>query len=356
MRLARSMRVIAGLTAALAVAMAAPALGGVSHRAAACHPPRHTLAHHHGAFLWSARVQIGGRVKTFVYLCAPPQGRTYVVARGGRYLFPIALRLELAGHFVGFLLAVNDSPPRLIVFDLARGRPEFNAATPLDPCPCSTGIDFDYWLAPNGWIAETLVPGSSAEGIQQLVATHDARSYFTIDAGAEPVTLVGRTLRWSTVDGGASTVQLGPDLIPSATPEPLTACQALTGPDVAPVLGDTTTASSPGQCTYTSTFFPGRTLTVGLQTGLTPAEQSAAEATLTGSGWDDVTGRYGSFHEFLTSTTAGGVTHEELAGFAGGVEVSLDLASAPRFSDLDLAIFGDEAFDRLFGVPVQRSL
>src|SRR5581483_10995145 len=95
-----------------------------------------------------------------------------------------------------------------------------------------------------------------------------------------------RTLSWTSDPFGTSSVRLGPSVITPAVPLDLSACQLLSASDLAPVLGPNPSSSSysSGQCTYTSTTYPGRMLTLSLTTGLTHAQMNSHELTLNNSG------------------------------------------------------------------------
>jgi hypothetical protein len=331
-------------------AIAAPA----SASAKSCRPAGHVLARHKGVVFWSERQ--GSR--TVVDVCAPPSYRTELVASGGKYLYPAVDHVSVAGHFVGFFYYTHYSDmPKWIVFDLGRGRREFTTSPP----PSAYQDPLRFFVAPNGWVAAALLLGTSpadpfVQEDQLLFATKDGTSYYTIDlVTLSPVSLTGSRLHWTSSTGGASSVQVGPDLIPSSSPQPLTACEVLTASDVAPVLGETTSSSAPAHCTYASKFTAGMTLTVSLQTGLTAAQQSAQAAALTAAGWDGLVSEVGAFHEYEHATTIAGVTHQQLTGFVNGVELSLDLAMPNVDPGAELAGLADKALDRLFGVPVKRT-
>ena len=91
------------------------------------------------------------------------------------------------------------------------------------------------------------------------------------------------------------------------------------------------------------------TLTVGVQTGLTPAQQTAYEDALSSAGWNSVSAGYEK------STTRSGVTHDQLYAFTNGVQLSLDLTAPGANSSEQLGWLTGVAFDRLFGIQVQRA-
>jgi hypothetical protein len=333
-----------------ALALAAPATATVR----ACHPTGHVLAHHKTVVFW--RVRRGSQTR--VYVCAPPTNRPELVALGGKYLFPGVGDVQSAGRFVSFFYYTHFSYiPHLIVFDLKRARREFTQASPAsvyqDP--------LRYFLAPNGWVAEALLLGTSPpdpflQEDQLLFATNDGQSFYTIDVlSFSPLTLDGKTLGWSSSFGGSSSANVGRTLVPALSPSPLSPCQVITADDVAAKLGQSSSMTSAGRCTYASTFTPGMTLTVNLQTGLSPSQQSAAETALRTSGWDGLASEVGEFHQYQNSATVGGVVHQQLDAFYGGVELSLDLAAPGTEAAEFMAWLGNVGLDRLFSVAVTRA-
>ncbi len=333
------------------IAAAAPATATVR----ACHPPRHVLARRKGVAFWSIR----RHSRTLIYVCAPASHRPELVVSDNN-LYPSVTHIEAAGNFVGYYYYPGISDVvHLVVFDVKHARPEFSHALPAVASIYPEA--FEYWLAPNGWIAEDISLGANPadpflQEAEVLVATDDAQSYYTIDlVGFGPAGLKRDALTWKSSFGAASSVSLGPDLIPGSAPQSLSACQAITAADVAPVLGETSGLASPGQCTYASGITPGMTLTVGLQTGLTPAQQAADETALESSGWDGLLNTVGEFHEYENAATVAGVVHQRLEAFYAGTELTLDLAMPNVDAATFLGWLGDVALDRLFSVPVTRT-
>jgi hypothetical protein len=279
-------------------------------------------------------------------------------------LAPAVKRLQVAGHFAAFFLTTSsqygaEQDTELVVFDVRRGLTEltdFSFCDGTHGCALSPSKPItQYALAPNGWVAELKVYDSGYDDTNStsypfLLATDDGRNFYTVDYGkVSSLTAAGTGLSWTNDLGGASSTQLGPDLIPTSTPEMLSDCQVITAQDLMPVLGPSTSSPSSTGCTYTSTANPAMSLTVGVQTGLTQAQQTAYEHALTGSGWNIEQAGYSK------STTTGGVTHDQLYAFENGVQLSLDLTAPGMDAGEQLAWLSGVAFDRLLSVPVQRA-
>ena len=403
MRRALGMLVVAALAG---IAFAAPA----SAAARRCHPGAHVLARRAGVVLWSVRHRSGRKVRIRVYACKSSLGRSELVASGGPKLAPQVKHLAVEGDHAVFFLVIHQAPwvgrpaafyvfdvkhahadvknfpvdeiesagqfvsfspyglsgRSLVVFDVKDLRREFtttpSAASQVYP------ETFGYLLAPSGWIAEYFAVGASpADPFFQeqyiLVATGDGNTFYTVDLvglGHGLPNLQGDTLSWNSAFGGSASVDLGPGLIPAASPQQLTACQLVTAADVSPLLGQTSSSTSPGGCTYTSSFISGMTLTVTLQTGLTSTQEAADESALTSSGWDGLLSEFGGFLEYTNAVTTGGVPHQQLDAFYGGAELSFDV-SVPNEPQYDqqpaefTAWLGEIGLDRLFSVPVTRA-
>lgn len=353
------------LIAVVALGLAAPAVSA----ARVCRPHGHVLARRGGVVLWSARHRAGGHVRVRVSVCAPATGRAELVTSGGRGLAPSVADLRVAGHFVAFFLTTGSAEDvDFMVFDLARGRvklADFDGCSGTRECALSTFPTIgQFVLAPNGWVAEVWSIsscdecGSTATGGVALVATNARGHHYGIDFGANisTLTLVGDTVGWTSDLGGASSVVLGPGVVPPASAQPLSPCQLLTSEDVAPVLGASSTAASPGQCKYTSTANPEMTLTLGLETGLSAAQVSGDESALQSAGWDSSLNiAQQTPTSYQSSTTSAGVTHQQLRAFENGAELSLDLTMPSTSAPEQLAWLTDVAFERLYGVPVQRA-
>jgi hypothetical protein len=347
---------IVGLTAA---ATQVTSLTPAASAAQACRPGPRVLARHAGVVFWSARVHVGAGVRVRVYVCARSTGRTYVVASGQPGFAPAVGGVKAAGHFAAFFLTTgSERNVNLVVFDLARGRREL---TENDGCRgsqgCSSGPSMSqYALARTGFIAEVW---PVAQGLSTMVATADARHYYSIDVAKtfSSLAVSGGVLSWTSDLGGASSVTLGPDVIPSGAPQALTPCQLVTAADASAVLGGApaSSSSSPGQCSYSKNFSPAD-LTVGVQTGMSPAQATSAEQALLSAGWSRVGYKEGFAGLQTLTTFHGGVTENQLDAFENGTQLSLGLFNLfGGISAEQVAWLTDVAFDRLFGVPVHRS-
>ncbi len=325
--------------------------------------------------IWSVWQHVGyQRFRNRVYVCAPPKRGAHVVftdyADARVYeVTPTVTSLKLAGHFVGFLLTTGlGANENLIIFDGAQGRKEL---TDFDMCQGPTeACSFvpymaKYALAPDGWVVELWVlnfymgPSNVADDLAML-ATNDGKHHYSVDFGQSLSALAvsGNTLSWTSDLGGASSVRLGADLIPAASPQPLTACQLLTATDVAVALGPGAGSSgSAGKCTYTSASNPAMTLTVTLQTGLTSTQQTAYEGALTSAGWDNTMSDEAAwgFDGFINPVTIAGVMHEQLDAFENGAEWDLDVTDPGMHPGEQLAWLAYVAYDRLFGIQVTRA-
>ena len=354
---------------AVLLAAIVPAASAAPASAAGCHPGPHVLARADGVVLWSSQGKVAGKVRTRIYACASSRGGAELVISGGgtqfyNHLAPSVKNLEVAGHFAAFFLKTTDHEgyrdTSLVVFDLGRARIEVNiylycSGGPTEACGLEpSSLISAFALAPNGWVAaarsdEGGYPDYSSS-YEYLVATEDGKHVYPVDYGTiSALGVSGSALRWTNELGGASSAQLGPDLVPAATPQTLTSCDVITAADLTPVLGASTSSSASGQCTYTSTSDPAMTLTVGVQTGLTPAQQTAYEDALSSAGWNSVSAGYEK------STIRSGVTHDQLYAFTNGVQLSLDLTVPGANSSEQLGWLTGVAFDRLFGIQVQRA-
>jgi hypothetical protein len=360
------------LTGAVLSAALFAAVTGVPAAGAAttCHPGAHVLARHGGVVLWSVRGRVGGKVKTRVYLCAPPKGGAELVTSGGPDLTPTVSRLKVAGHFVAFLLTTtSEQDMNLVVFDVARGRRELtdpDGCSGTRACALAAGPDLSrYALAPNGWVAEewTLYfpygVTSDVSGDVVLVATNNGVRHYSVDFGSSfsALGLAGPRLNWISDLGGASSAVLGRPLVPPTAPLATGACDLLNAIDLTPVLGASSHAPSTSttHCTYTSAANPAMTLVLGVQTGLTPTQVSAYETALSSAGWDDGMSSQQGLRGFQKSSTSGGVTHQQLYAFENGVQLSLDLTIPSTAASEQLAWLTDVALERLFGVQVARA-
>jgi hypothetical protein len=233
-------------------------------------------------------------------------------------------------------------------------------------CALAAGPDLSHYaLAPNGWVAEewTLYfpygVTSDVSGDVVLVATNDGKHHYSLDFGSSfsSPSLAGPRLDWTSDLGGASSAVLGQPLVPPAAPLATGACDLLAAPDLMPVLGASShpPSTSTTQCTYTSAANGSMTLTLGVQTGLTPTQVSAYEIALSSAGWDDGMSSEQGLRGFQKSTTSGGVAHQQLYAFENGVQISLDLRIPSTAASEQLAWLTDVALERLFGVQVARA-
>lgn len=362
----RTLIFVAAVTAGCAAAVftgtaeAAPQ----AQRAIRCHPSGLVLARQSGVVLWSVRLQS----RTRLYLCTTSRRRAELVASGGYNFYPGVSRLKVTGDLAAFVLTTSLSEnENLIVFDFAYGRRELTqylGCFGTRACAFAAANELtDYAVAPDGWVAEVWRLGSAYEQSvspyvnddETMVATDDGADFYSIDFGStfSPLSTNGDTVTWTSDLGGLSSVALGEDLVPAASPQPLLPCQVLTANDVAPMLGPSTSTTQPGQCTYASSTDPGMSLSVVIDPPQPPA--SAAESMLQSAGWDGKMSDAGGFRGYQEATTIAGVTHQQLHAFLGGVELSLDLSDPGSNAGEQLAWLSDVAFDQLFAIPVQRT-
>jgi hypothetical protein len=369
----RAVRLLTAGVFAAAVVLACPAVGAAkSAPVTGCHATGHVIAHRGGAVIWSVWKRVGyQRFRNRVYVCAPPALGAHIVftdygSGGPENVPPHVSSLKLAGKFVAFLLTTGlEGNENLIVFNGMTGRKEL---TDFDMCQGGHLCYFvpymsKYALAPDGWVVEVwdlnfyMGPMNVADDLT-MIATNDGKHRYSVDFGSRlsALALSGTTLTWTSDLGGASSVTPGPGLIPAASPLPLTGCQLLTATDVAVALGPgASSAGSASQCTYTSASNPAMTLTVSLQTGLSPTQEKASEDALTSAGWDDTMSYAGGFKGFINSVAIAGVTHEKLAAFQNGTEWDLDLTNPGMGAGEQLAWLAHVAYDRLFGIQVGRA-
>jgi hypothetical protein len=293
--------------------------------------------------------------------------------------------VKVAGRFVGFRLreiehfrhcgdgSCGDLPETeqlLIVFDLGRGRTEFkDTARCSNPPSCINPLlEIDrYALAKNGWAAEVDNSYTDGANLPALFATNDGRRHWPLDASASisRLTLSGGVLRWTSAEGGATSVTLGPGLAFPAVPvAPAAGCQLLSAVNAATMVGGAVTliASSGGQCIYASQEDQFRTVGIAAQTGLSAAQVSAAESQLGNNpNYSSLQVAFGApvdgVQRFLIDPSSG---HDRLVEFVGGTEVTIDMANelAPRGRPPSKPLLlhaGVVALDRLFGVAIQRA-
>jgi len=357
------------LFASVVAALTAGVASGVSSAAGICQPGAHVLARQGGVVIWSVLSHRHRRTRDRVVVCTPTTGGGRVVFSGAGNVHPHVSQLQVAGQFVGFVLGHNYSFPfrgtvvtsrtrDLYVFDAALRRVSLTQQVFCDDFTviCGGAPQFNHFLlASNGWIAELYDPQSFGNPSDTgALLAGDARHTVPLDFGLSitGVSLAGDNLTWTSDNSGASSVTLGPELIPAAMPQALGICQLLTNADVAAVMGPTTSFSRPGQCTYTGAT---QSLTLSLGTGLTHDQVRAAE-----SGLDDSTPAYGldswgngeGNFDFFTRSITG---HEQVVGFEGGAELTLDLTSPGPHAGEQLTWLADVALQRLFSVPVTRT-
>jgi hypothetical protein len=361
----RRFLLFASLAAALTAGVADPA----SSAASSCHPAAHVLARQGGVVIWSVLSHRHGRTRDRVVVCKPTTGGGRVVFSSAGNVHPHVSQLQVAGHFVGFVLGHNYSFPfrgtvatfrarDLYVFDAALRRVTLTQQVFCNDFSaiCGGSPQFDHFLlASNGWIAGLYDPQSFGNPSDTgALLAGDATHTVPLDFGLSitGVSLAGDNLTWTSDNSGASSVTLGPGLIPAAMPQMLGICQLLTNADVAAVMGSTTSSSVPGQCTYTGAT---QTLTVSLGTGLTPDQVRAAESALDDStpsyGLDSWGNGEGKFDFFTRSITG----HEQVDGFEGGAQLALDLSAPGAHADEQLTWLASVAMQRLFAVPVSRA-
>ncbi len=370
---------VATLAAAMVTLLAAVAHGSTTK---SCRPTGAVLARSHGVVIWHATS--GGHDQ--VYVCGPPHHRARVALRPSRVNPRVSVvrawDLKVAGHFVGFRLRyteyfrhcgdgscsmISQSEQLLIVFDLGRGRIEFkDTARCSNPPTCiNPTVEIDgYALASNGWAAEVDNAYSDGGNIPALFATNDGQHHWPLDESASisQLTLSGDVLRWTSAEGGASSVSLGPGVVFPAVPIALgNGCQLLSAVNATAMLGGPVSpiASSTGQCIYASQANAASTLVVAVLTGLSAAQVSAAESQFGSSAnYNSLQLAFGhgvdGVQRFLADP-AKSPSHDQLVEFMGGTEVTIDMAPRRSNSDSLLLHAGLVALDRLFGVPIQRA-
>jgi hypothetical protein len=355
---------VAAVAAACASGISATAAGAASR----CHPGGRVMAQRNGVVIWS--VLRNGR--STVYLCAQSRGGAHVVSSGGRFLNPHVSRLKVAGQFAAFQLitTINENVD-LVVFNFVRGR---RVLTQHLGCEATHACVFaqadtltQYALASNGWVAEVwalgppfmVTPSPFVNGDRKMVATNDAVHFYSIDFGStfSPLTMAAGIVHWTGDLSGASSVRLGPGLIPSPSAQPLTPCELLTTSEVARVLGPNSTLAPPGTCGFSNNSNPAMSLfPIFYSHGLSAADESAAESALQSAGCDSKMSDIGGIRGYLKTTTTGGVTYLSVRAFLGDAELSMDLSSPGANAGEQLAWLSHVALNRLFAVSVQRGL
>jgi hypothetical protein len=124
------------------------------------------------------------------------------------------------------------------------------------------------------------------------------------------------------------------------------------------VLGTLFTLVDTGRdsCERVSDQHPGRGLTLTLRTGLPPAQVTADEQSLIELGWGFVSWPDNdALQIYMNSAVVRGRPEQQLEAFARGSQLSLTLTTPSVNGDEQLVHVANVAFDRLFGVPVQRA-
>jgi hypothetical protein len=335
---------------ALAVALSSVALAPRQAQSARrCNPSGIVLLNRDGLVIWTAPTNH----RHPVFACASPSGGVHKLYPDSAN--PRVTRLTFAGHFVAFFLRTNIEVHSkfLFVYDRIRGRVELRDLAECDgndECPTFPPI-VRFALARDGWVAELYDDFNVVT--RRLLATDGGSHHWPLDAAPSlgQLSVSGNALSWKSGLGGASSARLGSDLITSSSPASLSACQLLSSPEasVAVGAGATATAAPGGSCTYSGV---AATLSLTSRTGLSGAQLRAAEnAVKTQFGFISYPNNE-AFQIYIN--TAG--THEQLAAFTDGAELTFDLAPGDSSTDATLEHLAIVALDRLFGVPIQRTI
>ena len=338
----------ARIAVGLAVSIVAVTLGQ-AQASSSCAPTGTVLAQRGGLVIWTAQI----RNHHPVFACASPRGGVQKLYSDSTN--PVVTHLTFAGDFAAFFLRTNVEvySKFLFVYDRARDRVEVRDLAECDgndECPTFPSI-VRFALARDGWIAE--VYEDSNVGTRPLLATNGASHHWALDAApriGQPL-VSGNTLSWTSNLGGASSARLGSDLMIPSSPTSLTACQLLSSPEVSAAVGATATAApgSTGSCTYNGA---SATLTLTARTGLSAAQQRAAENAVKAQfGFIS----YPNNEAFAIFTNTAGA-HEQLVAFTKGAELTLDLSPGDSSADAELEHLAIVSLDRLFGVPIQRAI
>ncbi len=371
---------LAGLAAIAGVA----ALAMPANAAARCKPGHHVLARERGhAVIWATVTRHGHRATDRLYVCISQHGGTHLLGRESGSAYPSVTHLQVAGRFVGFVLATSApfyvgtietsrTSTALDVFDASSGRIDLSDPVSCQSSTCSAAPVLDrYSLASNGWVTELYEvtdtrPGATAAAVRELVATYapgatrTTRQSVPLDFGStiSGPALSGQTAAWTGDLSGTSSAALGPSLVPASTPQALSPCQLLTTTDVRPLLGPASSGSlSPG-CEYASTSGPS-TLVLSVKAGLSSQQvESDVKALQNNNSLFLIILPPGGYSMYASTTQAfSGVSYEDFKFFApsDGAEVSLELTTPSGNPDALLAWLANVAFDRLFAIPVQRT-
>jgi hypothetical protein len=371
------LRVGAPALVAVLVALVAPASAAASCRHG---HDVHVLAHSGHVFIWAKVARHGHRVRDRLYVCVGPDGGAHFLGKEPGRAFPHVGGLQVAGHFVGFFLRTSApffvgtiqsslSSASLIVFDTSSGRVDMADSVGCQGSSCATvPVMTRYFLAPSGWVAEAyeVTDTATANTLRDVIATYApaasrrSRQSVPLDFGLtiSGLKLFGETVTWTSDLGGASSAVLRSSLIPSTTPQAISACQLLTTTDLGPVLGDVSSSGSTSHCEYSSESNPSKTLSLSFKAGLSSQQVSSdASALNSSSGVFPILVNYGGYSMDVRSLTIAGVTHDQLAFFSeiNGSELALDLTAPDAHADEQLAWLANVAFDRLFAIPVQRT-
>lgn len=361
-----------GLAVALTAGLAAISGGALAGQAAAasCSPSGHVLAQRGGVVVWTAHGPDSAGNEGDVFVCASPSARTVLLQRSsaaGSVNHASVTQLRFAGNFVGFFLRTNVEvfSKFLIVFDRLHGRAEVRDLAECDYNDECTGPTMTgYRLAADGWVAEVWPLAGQSSQPTGLLASNGKGHYQLDLEKISNLSLSGGMLSWTSNQFGVSSVKLGPDVITPSAPHKRAACGLLTPGEVAAVLGPKpTSSSSSGKCAYTSTAYPGRTLTLTLTTGLSRAQMRARQRALTNTASYCTLGQWWPADDNFYNLE---VARADFCGnpgsdvkwviFANGARVLVGLSSPPANAAVPVAHLTNVAVDRLFGVPIHRRI
>jgi hypothetical protein len=310
---------------------------------------------------------------------------------------PATSRVVAAAPYVGFDESNANHRVFLDVFDAQTGHTELHHLIGSTCLPGTGGSNnvcgINPWvLAPSGWVAEleeggqggypSIEPGNGEA--RDLLASNGHLTVADLDGeAAEDLRLSGSMLTWSIPGGTGYSAPLGPQLdglaaetVPPPTPLPAP-CSLITAVDAEAVLGQVTAASSSSTgCTYTASRDPSSTLTLTLQSSLSPAQVTAAKTAAYKSEAYYYTGspRYNDYTwSGSWETAAGDLDNTYDVRFVGDVELTIELITSDPSNtlggDLELEALphnwkGGEtanhftylAFDRLMGWDVLASV
>lgn len=340
-----------------------------------CRPAGQVLARGVGVAAWKASTARGA----VVVACAPSSGIVHRVPHAG----PKTARIAAAGHYLAFEYDGGHSA-FLDVFDALTGHTELDH---LVGNTCYTGgggsdnvCGGDAWvLSSTGWVAALDSQGDfptaalAGESGSQLVATDGQLTVTDLDGeGAEDLRVSGSTVSWALHETGVRySAPLGPQLdalargsTPVSSP-PSMPCTLIMEADASPILGALVQApaSSSTTCTYTRVAQPSSKLTLTLETNLSAAQVSSAEAAAERAESYYYKGppRFAN-HAWSATwiTTTNGLRTNHTVRFTGGVELALELTTNALDEELGPPTlnwspegasehFTDLALDRLMG-------